>query len=58
MRPQRLHDLYLLFGAPAAVAKILVEADELDLVPPDPDAEPEPTDRTSRQATCLATSTV
>ena len=40
--PQRLHDLHLLLGAPAAVVKILVEPGELDLVPADPDAEPEP----------------
>jgi hypothetical protein len=32
----------LLFRAAAAVVKILVEADELDLVPPDSDAEPKP----------------
>ena len=41
LRPQRLHDLDLLFGAAAAVMKVLVEADKLHLVPADPDAEPE-----------------
>ena len=41
LRPQRPHDLDLLFRAAAAIVKILVEADELDLVPPDPDAEAE-----------------
>src|SRR5207302_3102011 len=40
--PERPHDLDLLFRAAAAVVEILVEADKLDLVPPDPDAEPEP----------------
>ena len=39
--PKRLHNLHLLFGPPAAVAKILVQPDELDLVPADADAEPE-----------------
>src|SRR5208283_4059223 len=39
--PQFLQDLHLLFGAPAAVMEILVEAGELDLVPADPDAEAE-----------------
>ena len=42
LRPQRPHDRDLLFRAAAAVVKILVEADKLDLVPSDPDAEPEP----------------
>src|SRR6266436_2970478 len=40
--PQCLHDLHLLLGAAAAVVEILVEPGELDLVPADPDAEPEP----------------
>jgi hypothetical protein len=40
--PQRLHDLDLFFRAAAAIVKILVEANELDLVPSDPDSEPEP----------------
>ena len=40
--PQRLHDPHLLGRTPPAVVEILVEADELDLVPADPDAEPEP----------------
>ena len=40
--PQRLHDLHLLLRAAAAIVEILVEPDELDLVPADPDAEPEP----------------
>ena len=39
--PQRLHDLDLLLRAAAAVAEILVEADELDRVPADPDAKTE-----------------
>ena len=39
LRPQRLHDLDLFFGAAAAIVKILVEPDELHLVPTDPDAE-------------------
>ena len=41
-RPQRPHDLDLLLRAAAAVVEILVEPGELDLVPTDPDAEPEP----------------
>ena len=40
--PQRLHHLHLLLGAPAAVVEVLVEPGELDLVPADPDAKPEP----------------
>ncbi len=40
--PQRLHDPHLLLGAAAAIVEILVERDELDVVPADPDAEPEP----------------
>src|SRR5215469_4933440 len=40
--PQLLHDLDLLFRAAASVVEVLVEAGELDLVPADPDAEPEP----------------
>jgi hypothetical protein len=39
--PQRLHDLHLLLGTAAAIVKILVEPGELDLVPADPDPEPE-----------------
>ena len=38
-RPQFLHDLNLLLGAAAAIVEILVEPDEFDLVPADPDAE-------------------
>src|SRR5215471_6223251 len=45
LRPQLPHDRDLLFGAAAAIVKIFVEADELDLVPPDPNAEPEPASR-------------
>src|SRR5438067_3237888 len=41
LRPQLLHDLDLLFGAPAAVVEVFVKADELDFVPAHPDAEPE-----------------
>ena len=37
--PQRLHDLDLLFRAASTVVEILVEADELDRVPADADAE-------------------
>src|SRR5262249_2348353 len=40
--PQLLHDLHLLLGAAAAIVKVLVEPGELDLVPADADAEPEP----------------
>ena len=40
--PQPLHHLHLLLGAAAAIVEILVEPGELDLVPADPDAEPEP----------------
>src|ERR1700736_6055387 len=40
--PQLLHDLDLLLGAAAAVVEVLVEPGELDLVPADADAEPEP----------------
>src|SRR5947208_6521772 len=40
--PQRLHHFDLLFRAAAAIVEILVEPDELDLVPADADAEPEP----------------
>ena len=40
--PQRLHDAHLLLRAAAAVVEILVEPGKLDLVPADPDAEPEP----------------
>src|SRR5216683_1683080 len=43
--PQGLHDSHLLGRALAAVVEILVEADELDLVPADADPEPEPADR-------------
>src|SRR5215218_10924565 len=39
--PQRLHHLHLLLGPLAPVVEILVEADELHLVPADTDAEPE-----------------
>src|SRR6516225_5278130 len=39
--PQRLHDLHLLLRAPPTVVEILVEPGKLDLVPADPDAEPE-----------------
>src|SRR5580704_17172883 len=39
--PQRLHDAHLVGRAAAAIVKIFVEAGELDLVPADPDAEPE-----------------
>ncbi len=39
--PQRLHQAHLLLRAFAAIRKIFVEADELDLVPADADAEPE-----------------
>jgi hypothetical protein len=39
--PQFLHDLDLLFGAAAAIVEILVEPLKLDLVPTDPDPEPE-----------------
>src|SRR6202035_4897305 len=40
--PQRLHDPHLIGRALAAGVEILVEAGKLDLVPADPDAEPEP----------------
>src|SRR5215469_15024330 len=43
LRPQLLHDLDLLLGAATAIVKVLVEPGKLDLVPADPDAEPEPT---------------
>src|SRR5205823_2064123 len=39
--PQRPHEFDLLLRAAAAIVKILVEAGEFDLVPADPDAEPE-----------------
>src|SRR4030095_8291900 len=39
--PQGLHHLDLFLGPLAPVVEILVEADELDLVPADADAEPE-----------------
>src|SRR5262245_24632132 len=39
--PQRLHHLDLFLGPLAPVVEILIEADELDLVPADADAEPE-----------------
>ena len=39
--PQRLHDLDLLLGTLAPVVEILVEADELQLVPAYADAEAE-----------------
>ena len=41
LRPQRPHHFDLFLRAAAAVVKILVEPGELDLVPTDPDAEPE-----------------
>ncbi len=41
LRPQRLHHLDLLLRPPAAVAEILVQAEELHLVPADADTEPE-----------------
>ena len=40
--PQRPHEFDLLLRAAAAIVKILVEAGEFDLVPADPDTEPEP----------------
>jgi hypothetical protein len=40
--PQLLHDLDLLLGAASAVMEVLVEPGKFDLVPADPDAEPEP----------------
>ena len=40
--PQSLHDLHLLLRPPSPIMKILVEADELHLVPADPDPKPEP----------------
>jgi hypothetical protein len=43
--PQGLHDPHLLRRALASVAKVLVEANELDLVPADADPEPEPPTR-------------
>jgi hypothetical protein len=43
--PQGLHHPHLLRRALAAVAEVLVEADELDLVPADADPELEPTTR-------------
>jgi len=43
--PQGLHHLHLRRRALAAVAQVLVEADELDLVPADADPELEPTTR-------------
>src|SRR6266849_2395106 len=43
--PQGLHDPDLLRRAPAAIVEILVEADELDLVPADADPEPAPAAR-------------
>src|ERR1700730_19428 len=39
--PQLLHNLHLLLRAAAAIVKILVEPQKLDLVPAQPDAEPE-----------------
>ena len=51
LRPQRLHHLHLLFRPPAAVMEILVEADELDLVPADADAKAEACRRTARPGT-------
>src|SRR5829696_1071010 len=39
--PQRFHHLDLFLGPLAPVVEILVEADELHLVPADADAEPE-----------------
>ena len=40
--PQRLHDLHLLLGAAAAIMEILVQPDELHLVPAHADPKPEP----------------
>src|SRR5215469_10248578 len=40
--PQLLHDLHLFLGAAAAIAEILVEPDELGLIPADADAQPKP----------------
>src|SRR4051794_30428191 len=42
LSPQRLHDFDLLLRAPTPIAEILIEAGELDRVPADPDAKPEP----------------
>jgi hypothetical protein len=42
LRPQRLHHLDLLLRPSAAVAEILVQTKELDLVPADADSETEP----------------
>ena len=39
--PQPLHDLNLLLRTAAAIVEILIEASELDLVPANPNAEPE-----------------
>jgi hypothetical protein len=49
----------LLSRAAAAVVKILVEPDELDLVPTNPDPEPKPTPgQDIETGACLATRTV
>lgn len=37
--PQGPHDLDLFLGAPAPILEVLIEADEFNLVPADPDAE-------------------
>src|SRR5580700_1852747 len=45
MCPQRLHDLDLFGRSFASIVKVLIQADELDLVPTDPNAKPQPTTR-------------
>jgi hypothetical protein len=40
--PERPHHLHLLLGSASTVVEILVQTDELDLVPTDADPPPEP----------------
>ena len=43
--PQRLHDLNLFAGSLATIVELLVQTDELDFVPSDANAKPQPTTR-------------
>jgi hypothetical protein len=51
--PERPHNRHLLLGSAAAVSEILIETDELDLVPPDANAQPEPPLAQHIQTRCL-----
>jgi hypothetical protein len=51
--PERPHNRHLLFGSAATVPEILIQTDELDLVPADANAQPEPPFAQHVQTRCL-----